>query len=369
MNAEPVDWEKITPEHLMPAVKHIRTSFETEHWKYSQVTRELCYAALHPHVSQLPSLAPYKVAFEVYRQIIGRTAGHEFDDLLNTRTPPSVFKAYFDAYYAGLEVNVRVQFEPMLQIGVANPEDLKILPVDWAKSQLELLINACASSIKRWVKEVCDTQDPANPDMTTEDFEERVFWTKWRAPRLIHMQPVGNTPYDHTSVWTREDEARTQQLLAAHSNQFIQYLEIALDKIAGEAHVRVAQSRKHIQVLQKRETGESAHNTKSSPDPQQTENTKQGQGTKSGALMSEYRSELKRGILMQLIRRPDATDLEICRGLDGDGAVELPSSWRVRPGNRLFAEAYLSAKTRHKVEIAISKVRADLRKHGFMDRR
>jgi hypothetical protein len=60
---------------------------------------------------------------------------------------------------------------------------------------------------------------------------------------------------------------------------------------------------------------------------------------------------------MQLIKKPKATDLEICRGLDADGAVELPSSWKVRAGDWLFAEAYSNPRTRRKVEIAISKVR------------
>lgn len=91
--------------------------------------------------------------------------------------------------------------------------------------------------------------------------------------------------------------------------------------------------------------------------------------TKSGALLSEYRSELKRSILMQLTRKPNATDLEICRGLDAEGAVELPSSWKVRPGDRLFAEAYSNPHKKRRVEVAISKVRADLRKRGLLERR
>ena len=90
---------------------------------------------------------------------------------------------------------------------------------------------------------------------------------------------------------------------------------------------------------------------------------------RSGAPMSEYRSELKRGILIQLIKKPDATDLEVSRGLDADGAVELPASWKRHPGDRLFADAYSNPATRRKVEIAVSKVRADLRKRGLLDRR
>jgi hypothetical protein len=85
--------------------------------------------------------------------------------------------------------------------------------------------------------------------------------------------------------------------------------------------------------------------------------------------MSEYRSELKRGILMQLIKKPNATDFEISRGLDADGAVELPALWKIRSEDRLFAAAYSNPATRRKVEIAISKVRVDLRKRGLLDYR
>jgi len=102
---------------------------------------------------------------------------------------------------------------------------------------------------------------------------------------------------------------------------------------------------------------------------QQKHVAERNRSTRSGAPMSEYRSELKRGILIQLIRNPDATDLEVSRGLDADGAVELPASWKRHPGDRLFAEAYSNPATRHNVEIAISKVRVDLRKRGLLDRR
>jgi hypothetical protein len=102
---------------------------------------------------------------------------------------------------------------------------------------------------------------------------------------------------------------------------------------------------------------------------QQKHIAERDRSTRSGAPMSEYRSELKRGILMQLIKKPNATDLEISRGLDADGAVELPALWKIRSEDRLFAAAYSNPATRRKVEIAISKVRVDLRKRGLLDYR
>ena len=81
-------------------------------------------------------------------------------------------------------------------------------------------------------------------------------------------------------------------------------------------------------------------------------------------LLSKYRSELKRGILIQLTQNPGASDLEICRGLDADGSAELPAKWKPIHTDRSFAQAYRDSKIRHKIEIAISKIRADLRRQG-----
>jgi hypothetical protein len=91
------------------------------------------------------------------------------------------------------------------------------------------------------------------------------------------------------------------------------------------------------------------------------------QRSKSDRLLSSYRSELKRAILTQLALHPKATDGEICRGLDADGSVELPSSWKSKVSDRGFFDAYSDAVRRHRVEVTISKVRKDLRKRGLLE--
>lgn len=78
-----------------------------------------------------------------------------------------------------------------------------------------------------------------------------------------------------------------------------------------------------------------------------------------------YSSKLKRAIALQLTNAPDASDLQICRGLDADGAVELPRSWKTGE-NRLFERAYKDPNYRRKVEIMISKVRTDMRNIGLL---
>ena len=367
MSTGSADWQKITPQHLLPPVEHIRKSFETDEWKVSDISQKLCYAALHSDTSQLTSITPYKVAFGAYRQMVGPRVQREFDDLLKLRTPPAVFRAYFDLYYEGLAVATQGRFNSVLEIGLANSEALDVHPVEWAKSQLKLLINGIGSSVERWIKDVCDRQEQSGPDFTTEEFEELVFWRKWRAPRLIHMQPAGNAHYDSATVWSREDELRTRQLLDGRSRRFVEFLDIALENMAGDACVRVAKSREYTK-LHRQQPAEPPYKSQSRDDLR-----KQGSDydadQKSGAPLSKYRSEVKRAILMQISQNPKATDLEICRGLDADGAVELPPSWKPRAGDRLFAGAYSHPGTKRRVEIAISKIRADLRNNGLLDRR
>ena len=82
----------------------------------------------------------------------------------------------------------------------------------------------------------------------------------------------------------------------------------------------------------------------------------------------KYRSATKRAILSQLVQNPDATDLQVCRGLDADGGVDLPKNWK-GPTGRSFADAYLDKGRRNRIESAISTVRGDLRRSGLLGSR
>jgi len=134
-------------------------------------------------------------------------------------------------------------------------------------------------------------------------------------------------------------------------------LETGEVKLAGTAHESLPAQEK---VSQSR-----------SPQPHQPSSppTKKGDGREhpeDDRLLSKYRSNIKRAILVQLTKQPRASDAEICRGLDADGAADLPENWKNRPSDRLFFSAYSGASTRHKVEVAISKVRQDLRRRGLL---
>ena len=85
------------------------------------------------------------------------------------------------------------------------------------------------------------------------------------------------------------------------------------------------------------------------------------------ALLLKYRSGIKRAILAALTKNPAATDAEVCRLLDEDGGEELPDGWANGKENRLFFNAYANPRTRHSVEIAISKIRRDLRDRGLLE--
>jgi hypothetical protein len=240
MATEQAEWERSTPEQLVPAIKRIRELFDTGAWKCSELTRHLCYASLHPQEAGPTSLVPYTSAFATYRRMISSAAQQQFDDLLSVGTPPSVFRAYLDVHRQGLEVDVRDQFDQILQVGIANVSVLRTHPVEWAKSHLQLLVNGNAYRVKIWIKEVCDKRDLSG-EGAEKEFDDVIYWRSWRAPQLIHMEPSGNTRYSLASAWTREDEPRTEELLGSLAKQFTQFLGIYLHKVAGDAHVRVAQ--------------------------------------------------------------------------------------------------------------------------------
>jgi hypothetical protein len=42
------DWQAITAADLVPVIEHIRTTFDENVWKCSEITGKLCFAALHP---------------------------------------------------------------------------------------------------------------------------------------------------------------------------------------------------------------------------------------------------------------------------------------------------------------------------------
>lgn len=102
-------------------------------------------------------------------------------------------------------------------------------------------MSAALLAATTWTKNVCDVQPlTTQTPVTDKDLEEMVWWRKWRAPRLIHMRPSGNTPFDALTAWTREDEPKTSQVLDGLSKRFTEFVEIELGQLAGRAYVQLA---------------------------------------------------------------------------------------------------------------------------------
>lgn len=224
-------WQAITPEELHPAVEAIR--HKVEHygfWQSTQSTMKLGFAALHSRMtgSDLARLAPYK-------RFLGTLLGRQIENLLfgPDQPAPVIFKAYLEVLEACMKSVVRGGFQEMLEIAKARSDVLGMHPVEWTKRQLDILISAEKSGIRLWIKQVCDPQDYSNG----ASLDNSIFWGNWRAPRFIHMKPAGNTLYDESSAWVREDLIRSEELLEARAELTTEFLSIDLDELARGAHI------------------------------------------------------------------------------------------------------------------------------------
>jgi hypothetical protein len=103
-------------------------------------------------------------------------------------------------------------------------------PVEWTKRQLDILISSEKSGIRVWTRQVCDPLDYS----IGASRDDSLFWGDWRAPRLIHMQPAGNTRYDEGSAWVREELVNSEELLDARAEHTTEFLRLDLDEFSPE---------------------------------------------------------------------------------------------------------------------------------------
>jgi hypothetical protein len=349
-----IKWQDITPKELQPAVTAIRKTFDDVSWGCRESARRLCFAGLHPtHGNQQPT--NLTTDLEAYKKYLVAVIGDRARGMIaaSNQTPPAIFKAYLDLYRTGLIALIRSLFEEALQIGIAQVSMLKLHPVEWAACHLRILIDEQKSSVQLWIKRVCDIQDYSNLPQGDEELDEAMFWNTWRAPRLIRMNPVGNTRYDAGTVWEREDESKSRRLLESHCNMFALSCHSDLEKVAGMAQVRLAK-RPIAQVT-----------TSPEKSPQANAGHVVGPKPKPTATL-DYRSELKRAVSLVWVINPRATDLDICRRLDADGGVDLPSALNNGGRDRLFVSAYKDPLRRHRLEVTFSRVRKDMRDKGLL---
>jgi hypothetical protein len=308
--------------------------------------------------------------------VLGEVDSKRFDQLLGIGTLPAVFRAYLDAYQSGMEAELEREFETLWQVAQSNAEILGMPPIDWSASHIRLMVTNLALGVRLWIRQACDKPD-MNPVDSEEALTEAEIWKSWRAPRLIHMNPAGNTRYDLETMWDREGEDRTQELLTKRSDRFLQFLEIHLRQIMGKAHILSAQfptkpksSPLEFSVAAGTPSRSSLESDTNRSDAVSGEARQSAQSdtSKPKGLLLRYRSELKRAILIQLTQNPTATDMEVCRGLDADGSVEVPQGWKANVADRSFELAYKNPRFKRRVEVAISRIRTDLRNRGLMDR-
>jgi hypothetical protein len=251
------DWKEHVPTGLIPAVQAIRSSFESSASSCAGLTEVLCQHFLHSEQQLTPEFLEQSRVFMFYRNSLGLAVYRQFDFGFAAGTEPAVFKAFLYVYGKGLEAAIggpttkNKFFRLLLKIGRENAEAIGMPPVEWVRTNLEILIGEQEYRVKRWVKAVCDTQPYAGSPDTEEQREELPHWKTWRAPKFIHMQPYGTTQYDTSKAWEPEDDEPTsQRSLQWCWENFRRCLGRHLENAAGGVYIQLAMEPKpaHIEL-------------------------------------------------------------------------------------------------------------------------
>lgn len=224
------EWEKDVPADLRPAIAHLRESFDEAHFACGEATRRFCYATLHGVAADDPTMEYFRYLMAMRRSVSPLRSQH-FDELLNSKALPSVFKAYFDLYVNAMSAQTLAVLRELIAIGRANEEQLGGSAFAWAEAQAKHLISSHRHQIKNWVQDVCDRQAHSPGD----DPEETVFWRSWQAPSLILMTPCGRLPYEAEKVWQRYPPETSAGWLEVYANQYVLNLEDKVEKLVGRA--------------------------------------------------------------------------------------------------------------------------------------
>jgi hypothetical protein len=319
-------WKVITPAALMRAVMKIREDCKRLCDAQRDYLNDKCFKDLHPVAAGAAE--------------------------------PAIFKKYFYGCIGKIQETVKYTFGRFWDISLNQNGLIGAASVQWASLQLVDLIEREDKLVETWIKSVCDKRSDIRLASSEEFMERVIFRTDWRAPKWLSMQPNGNVGYDASTAWERMNEDDTRGTLRyLRESRWIILLKSVLDELVGASH----------EVLAKRKpsAGKTQRGEEQGLMPEVPEGTRRSPSTKP--LMLKYRSGIKRAILGALTRNPTATDAEVCRILDADGNEELPAGWKSRKGDRLFFVAYANQSTKRKIEIAISKIRRDLRVRGFLE--
>lgn len=146
--------------------------------------------------------------------------------------------------------------------------------------------------------------------------------------------------------------------------RFIQFLEIYLDEVAGDAHVALAQHGWQTQpegskATSKVDAAVEAHDT---PIDEGPPNVKRIGACPADQGCQVWRRPPRRipsveislwyqaRYLIELTKNPGASDLEVCRGLDADGSIDMPGPCKLKKGSTfrgcILESAFFSASGR-----------------------
>lgn len=198
-------WKAITPPELIGAVRYIRKDFGDQWNRQHDYFEKQCFNDLHP---------------------------------LSTLTEPAIFQKHFYACVGELRKLVSQAFERLLTISRAQKGIVGEAAIEWAALQVTDLIERKGRLVELWIKSACDGQNDALRDATTpEDRERRIFWTDWRAPAWLDMEPNGNFPYNAPTAWERMDEDETKSALKTfREDRWILLLKATVEDQVGTAH-------------------------------------------------------------------------------------------------------------------------------------
>jgi hypothetical protein len=250
-------WQNDVPVDLIPAVKHLRESFDDIQDACASTTHRFCYADLM-----------------AMRRSLGSLGSRRFDELSKSKVPPAIFKAYFDLYVEWMSAQALNTLSHLIAIGRANEERLGSSAPLWAEAQVRHLIRSSQLFIPRWVQDVCG-QQVHSPD---DDAEETFFWRKWKAPSLVVMTPSRGLPYEADKAWELNDPEISARWLKLFQQDYVLRLETKIRKVAGQAAVALAKQPKRTQrgsadPIGPRPNQEDSARERSAPDKHSTSNT------------------------------------------------------------------------------------------------
>jgi hypothetical protein len=135
-------WDTHLPADLLPAIAHLRESFDRVHFQFGHTTEVVCFSQLHGGTGMRGyDLREYIEAIVQLKGLVPLDARRRFNDLIKRDTPPSILKAFFDFYMEGLKIQALYIFKELLEIGRANEGRLGSDSMEWAKSQTQMLID------------------------------------------------------------------------------------------------------------------------------------------------------------------------------------------------------------------------------------